>query len=379
MKTSVTKIVKFEMGHELENCYSEEEGTFICPVCKKEGIQNIFLHCRAKTDDAHNTFIEGFDKEVTAFIDSMAGDFLQIEINKELQKHIRFLSPLTIADRIRNRIKALGLDYRKIIGEKRKGLNNPVHKDPNTRKKISETVAKRWEEGCYANRINGMLDKVGELNHRYLPAIHTIQERGQRCFSDFLREFQDISTCACCGSTGRKIDVHHIDEDRTNFLPSNLEPLCVPCHSSHHYKLQKQPYATIVKFFTFAASHQLPEHKGLCQYLHGHEWKLGVHIRKRVNKKTGMVLDFGDLKEVVNTHVISVLDHSFLNEILYNPTAENLVVWIWERLMFDGLLKGIHAIELWEASNSKTIMDQNDMRSTLIENEVKGIPYYKEE
>ena len=375
MKTSVTKIVKFEMAHQLDQCYSEENGTFVCPVCKQEGIKNIFLHCRAKTDVEHISFMERFDAEVTAIIDSMAGDYLQFEINNELQKHIKFLSPLTIADRIRARIKELGLDYRKIMGEKRRGLNNPVHKDPNTRKKISESVTKRWEEGYYADRINGMLGKIGTENPRFNPALHTIQERGQRCFSDFLREFQDISTCACCGSTERKMNIHHIDEDRTNFLPSNLEPLCVPCHGSYHYRLQKRPYATIGKFFTFAASHQLPDHKGLCQYLHGHEWKLGVHIRKRVNKKTGMVLDFGDLKEVVNTHIVSVLDHSFLNEILYNPTAENLVVWIWERLMFDGLLKGIHQIELWEASNSKIIMDQNDMRSILIENEVKEATY----
>ena len=370
MKISVTKIVRFETAHVLDTAYSKEEGTFVCPVCKKGGIKNIFIHCHAKTDGAHISLMEGFDNEITSVIDSMAEDYLQIEINNELQKYIKFLSPLAIANRIRNRVKELGLDCRKIMGEKRKGLNNPVHKDPDTRKKIAETVTKKWEDGYYADRINGMLGKIGALHPNFDPSLHTIQERGQRCFSDFLKEFQDISTCACCGSTERKINVHHIDEDRTNFLPSNLEPLCVPCHSSYHYRYQKQPYATIGKFFTFAASHQLPDHKGLCRYLHGHEWKLGIHIKKRLNKKTGMVLDFGDLKKVVNTHIISVLDHSFLNEILYNPTAENLVVWIWERLMFDGLLKGIHEIELWEASNSKTTMSQSDMRSILIENEV---------
>jgi len=89
----------------------------------------------------------------------------------------------------------------------------------------------------------------------------------------------------------------------------------------------------------------------------------------KINKKTGMVIDFSDLKSIVNKQVISVLDHSFLNEIIYNPTAENLLIWIWEKLMFDGLLKGIHKIELWEASDSVAIMDEKGMRSILINKE----------
>lgn len=357
---------------QLVDCYSEKENTFTCPICGKKDLKNVFIHFSRQTDKNHLDFQEKFDQEVIKIIDQMAGDFLQIEINKEVQKQIPFLSSAAIANRIRNRIKELNLDYRKIMGEKRKGLNNPVNKDPKIKEKISQSIKNKWEEGYYANRINGMLGRKKELSPNFDPTIHTIEERGQRLFSNFLKEFQDISICAACGKTKEKINVHHIDEDRTNFLPSNLEPLCIPCHMSYHYGHSKRPYATVGKWFSFSGAHQLPNHPSLCQYLHGHEWKLCVQIKKRINKKTGMIIDFSDLKSIVNTHVISVLDHSFLNEIIYNPTAENLLIWIWERLMFDGLLKGIHKIELWESSTSVAYINEADMRSVLIEKEQKG-------
>jgi 6-pyruvoyltetrahydropterin/6-carboxytetrahydropterin synthase len=141
---------------------------------------------------------------------------------------------------------------------------------------------------------------------------------------------------------------------------------------SYHYRHSKKPYVKIGKYFTFAAAHELPDHKGLCKYTHGHEWKVGIQIKKRINRKTGMVMDFSDLKQIVNDHVISVLDHSFLNETIYNPTAENLLIWIWERLMFDGLLKGIHEIELWESSDSVATINEEGMRSVLIKKEKLG-------
>lgn len=372
LKTTVTKIFKFEAGHQLKECYSTENNTFTCPVCGKDNLKSFFTHITKKPDKEHLDFQEKFDNEITNVIDYMANDYLQIEINKELQKYLPFLTPIVLANRIRNRIKELGLDYRKVMGEKRKGLNNPIHKNPTTIKKISNSVKKKWSEGAYDKRINGMLGRIGELNPNFDASIHTIEERGQRCFSDFLREFQDISVCNCCGKNENKINIHHIDEDRTNFLPSNLEPLCVPCHMSYHYSHSKKPYVKIGKYFKFSAAHELPNHKGLCQYIHGHEWKVGIELKKRINNQTGMVIDFSDLKKIVNTHVISVLDHSFLNEIIYNPTAENLLIWIWEKLMFDGLLKGIHKIELWESSDSVAVMDEKGMRSVLMNKEKLG-------
>jgi len=92
---------------------------------------------------------------------------------------------------------------------------------------------------------------------------------------------------------------------------------------------------TIFKEFTFEAAHRLPfvpeGHK--CARLHGHSFRVEVHVTGDVNPDTGWVMDFADIKAAFKPlHV--VLDHNYLNEIqgLENPTSENLACWIWDRL-----------------------------------------------
>jgi 6-pyruvoyltetrahydropterin/6-carboxytetrahydropterin synthase len=91
----------------------------------------------------------------------------------------------------------------------------------------------------------------------------------------------------------------------------------------------------IFKEFTFEAAHKLPHvpdgHK--CGRLHGHSYKVEIHVRGEVGKQSGWVLDFADLKQLF-APLLDVLDHSYLNDIegLSNPTSENLAIWIWDRL-----------------------------------------------
>lgn len=362
MKTSVTKIVKFETAHCLTDSYSKATNRYICPICDKEDIKSMFSHCKNKGDKNHLQFLQDLDKEINSEIDKLFPDYMQMEINEKLQIILPNLSPNVIANKIRSRAKEVGINTRKVLGKKREGINNPVHKK-GVKEKISKSVAAKWEQGNYADRINGMFGKIGPLSSKYDPTVHTLKHKGINYFNSFLAEFQDITICSRCESKDKKINVHHIDENHNNFLPSNLEPLCVPCHMSNHYPQVKKPFVVIGKEFYFAAAHQLPGHEGLCKYFHGHEWKVRVEIKKRVDFQTGMVMDFSDLKKIVNTHVISVLDHNTINEIIYNPTAENILEWIWERLMFDGLLKGIYKIHLWESKDSVATLDQEGMLS----------------
>lgn len=372
MKTSVTKIFKFEMAHKLDSCYSEDTKRFECPVCGKKDIKSIFMHFHRMENKDHDIFIQKFNDEMNKEIDKLLPDFLQIEIISKLQVFLPFLTPVSIANKIRSRSKEIGFNTRKVSGKKRRGLNNPVHLK-GVREKISKSVKEQWDRGSYKDRINGMLGRCGELSPKFDPKAHTLQHTATLYFNKFLSGIQNIEKCSLCGGydTKEHVNVHHIDEDHNNFLPSNLEPLCVPCHMSYHQPQRKLPFVTIGKTFTFAAAHQLPGHKGLCQYQHGHEWKLIVKIRKRINFKSGMVMDFSDLKKIVKEHIISVLDHNNLNEIIYNPTAENILVWIWEKLMFNGLLKGIYEIHLWESKDSSAIMDQKGMLSVFTEKVLK--------
>ena len=364
MKTSITKIVKFETAHQLSDSYSKKNNRYTCPLCSKKDIKSMFSHCSNKGDEAHLIFLQKLDKEINIEIDKLFPDYMQMEINEKLQKILPTLSPAVLANKIRNRAKETGINTRKVLGKRREGKNNIVH-SKRIKEKISKSVKDRWEEGSYSRRINGMLGKFGPLNSQYDPNAHTIQHKGINYFNSFLKEFQDITVCARCKSDAKKINVHHIDENHYNFLPSNLEPLCIPCHMSNHYTQVKKPFVTIGKDFYFAAAHQLPNHKGLCRYLHGHEWRIRIEIKKRIDFETGMVMDFSDLKSIVNNYIISKLDHNTLNEIIFNPTAENILVWRWEELMFKGLLKGIYKIHLWESRDSVATLDQEGMLSVF--------------
>ena len=86
--------------------------------------------------------------------------------------------------------------------------------------------------------------------------------------------------------------------------------------------------------FRFAASHFLTKYHGKCENLHGHNYKVIVTIKGPV-KKDGMVLDFKLIKEIVNEKVIDKLDHTHLNDTIDNPSAENLAVWIWDKIKDD--------------------------------------------
>ena len=88
---------------------------------------------------------------------------------------------------------------------------------------------------------------------------------------------------------------------------------------------------TITKIFEFAAAHHLPNHKGLCKNIHGHTYVLEIEIASEIQKDgpaTGMIMDFGDLKRIVNEEIINKLDHSYLNDLFENPTAEMMVDWM---------------------------------------------------
>jgi len=91
----------------------------------------------------------------------------------------------------------------------------------------------------------------------------------------------------------------------------------------------------IFKEFSIEAAHWLPRvpegHK--CGRLHGHSFRVELHLEGPVDAELGWVLDFADLKTAF-APLYEQLDHHCLNEVsgLENPTSENLARWIWDRL-----------------------------------------------
>ena len=135
----------------------------------------------------------------------------------------------------------------------------------------------------------------------------------------------------------------------------------------------------ITKKFRFEAAHALFGYDGKCKNIHGHNYNLfvtviGKPISNLKNVKLGMVMDFGDLKKIVNTTIVNKFDHSLivnensphkqLAETLienghkivftnYQPTIEEMVVDFSKKISAN-LPKDItlHSLKLEETETS---------------------------
>ncbi|MHB8178742.1 MAG: 6-carboxytetrahydropterin synthase QueD [Vulcanimicrobiaceae bacterium] len=113
----------------------------------------------------------------------------------------------------------------------------------------------------------------------------------------------------------------------------------------------------IRKRFHFEAAHHLPHHRGKCARPHGHSYILEVAIRGAISQSgpdCGMVLDFDALSEVVDARVVDRLDHTDLNAIIENPTAENIAQWIWHELAAH--VNDLHEVVLWETATACALL-----------------------
>ena len=73
----------------------------------------------------------------------------------------------------------------------------------------------------------------------------------------------------------------------------------------------------ITKEFRFEGAHALMDYDGKCRHIHGHSYRLmitveGVPSLREGDPKIGMIVDFGDLKDIVETHIVKHFDHALL-------------------------------------------------------------------
>ncbi|MCK9204672.1 MAG: 6-carboxytetrahydropterin synthase [Bacteroidales bacterium] len=134
----------------------------------------------------------------------------------------------------------------------------------------------------------------------------------------------------------------------------------------------------ITKEFRFEAAHALWGHDGPCKNIHGHSYELTVTVMgapdtNPESAKLGMVMDFGDLKKIVNNRIVDQFDHALLlnknqgNEAIhkaeepfgkvvflpYQPTSENFLLDFAARIK-EALPSGVklHSIRLRETNSS---------------------------
>ncbi len=110
------------------------------------------------------------------------------------------------------------------------------------------------------------------------------------------------------------------------------------------------PSVSITKAFRFEAAHVLPWHPGKCGRLHGHSYRIEVTVSGDLDAN-GIVMDFADLGSVVRREVVDKCDHTLLNDLVPNPTAEVLAVTFLDWLRTAGLPAS--EVTVWETATSR--------------------------
>ena len=134
----------------------------------------------------------------------------------------------------------------------------------------------------------------------------------------------------------------------------------------------------VTKEFDFEIAHALYNYDGQCRNIHGHSYKLfvtvwGSPINKPAHPKNGMVIDFGELKNIIQSEIVDPLDHAIIlnSEAVtrqidtmgqmfekryitdFQPTCENLVIDFAHRIapkLPEGVL--LHSLKLHETASS---------------------------
>ena len=117
----------------------------------------------------------------------------------------------------------------------------------------------------------------------------------------------------------------------------------------------------VSKKFSFDAAHFLPNYEGKCKNLHGHHWVVEVACSGKVNPKTGMVVDFLYLKTFLG-QIGGKFDHKLINDLISNPTAENICRYIFDEFNLWCVARGLKVeyIRVFETENSMAELRGND-------------------
>lgn len=69
---------------------------------------------------------------------------------------------------------------------------------------------------------------------------------------------------------------------------------------------------SITKEFTFETAHRISNHPSACKHIHGHSYRLLVTVSAEEIQENDMIIDFKELKQIVNEKVIKTFDHALV-------------------------------------------------------------------
>jgi 6-pyruvoyltetrahydropterin/6-carboxytetrahydropterin synthase len=133
---------------------------------------------------------------------------------------------------------------------------------------------------------------------------------------------------------------------------------------------------SITKIFRFETAHAIHQYQGSCKNIHGHSYELHVTVKEKVPvdgyvNGLGIIIDFKELKALVQSHMVKTLDHKLLLSKAYlaanehillseevvvfekEPTAENILIFARDQIA-SSLPAHIelHSLKLWETRDS---------------------------
>ena len=133
---------------------------------------------------------------------------------------------------------------------------------------------------------------------------------------------------------------------------------------------------SITKIFRFETAHAIHQYQGSCKNIHGHSYELHVTVKAKQSNEEyvdglGIILDFKELKAIVQSQVVKLLDHKLLLSKAYlaesknefkqdelvifevEPTAENILIFSRDQIrqvLPDHIQ--LYSLKLWETRDS---------------------------
>lgn len=112
---------------------------------------------------------------------------------------------------------------------------------------------------------------------------------------------------------------------------------------------------TITYEFEFHAAHQLHWHSGPCRMMHGHSYRCELTFGGDLDER-GVIVDFDEVGDFVDDKLMARLDHTYLNDVLDNPTAERIAGAIFKDVDAAGL--PVVSVRLWETRTSSAVVSR---------------------
>jgi 6-pyruvoyltetrahydropterin/6-carboxytetrahydropterin synthase len=116
----------------------------------------------------------------------------------------------------------------------------------------------------------------------------------------------------------------------------------------------------VCKESDFSGAHYLRDYHGKCENIHGHNWKVRVCVTANELDKSGMVIDFVELKKVLEDE-INHFDHQDINKVApfdkINPTSENLAKHFFDQISnrINNERVRVSKVMVWETEHSCAI------------------------